>query len=95
MSNEPTYPDQYLRVCNNRTGETFIMEIADDEPLDIEALILKWFKREFGQDHEHVFEFHKSNFGASQYDAAIITDGRPPDTCIVWTSAEFDHLWTA
>ena len=41
------YPDQYLHVEECRSGQTWIVPIADNEPLDIEALIAKWVNQEY------------------------------------------------
>jgi hypothetical protein len=89
-----TYPDQYLLVTNRREGTRSIMEIAADEPLDLETLVRKWTKREFGEDTEHMIETSKPLRGLFDWEACIITDGRDPDTCIVWQSADLDILWT-
>lgn len=89
---ETTYPDQYLRVYNRRDGTTSIMPIADDEPLDIRPMIVKWLKGVLGQDSDPKVDMHRPGYCTCEYDAAIITDGRPPDTCIVWKSVEFN--WT-
>jgi hypothetical protein len=88
---EIIYPDQYLRVYSRRDGETFIMPIAENQPLDIDALIHKWVKYRYGDDDHHV-HISRPVRGLREYDAAIITDGRPPDSCIVWSSAEFDLI---
>jgi hypothetical protein len=88
---EIIYPDQYLRVYSRRDGETFIMPIAENEPLDIDALIHKWVKDRYGDD-DHNVHVSRTVRGLREYDAAIITDGRPPDSCIVWSSAEFDLI---
>lgn len=88
---ETTYPDQYLRIYSRRDGETFIMPIADDEPFDIDTLIHKWVKDRYGDD-DHNVHISRPVRGLCEHDAAIITDGRPPDSCIVWSSAEFDLI---
>lgn len=88
---EITYPDQYLRVYSRRDGETFIMPIAEDEPLDIDTLIQDWVKYRYGDD-DHNVHISRPVRGLCEHDAAIITDGRPPDSCIVWSSAEFDLI---
>lgn len=87
------FPEQYLRVIIRSDGSTFIMDIADDEPLDIDALIHKWVKDRYGDD-DHNVHISRPVRGLCEHDAAIITEGRPPETCIVWSSAEFDLLPT-
>ena len=87
----PLWPQLYLRVIIRSYGSTFLMDIADNEPLDIKALIHKWVKDLYGDDDHHV-HISRPVRGLCEYDAAIITDGRPPDSCIVWSSAEFDLI---
>jgi hypothetical protein len=90
---EIIYPDQYLRVYSRRDGETFIMPIAENETLDIDTLIHKWVKYRYGDD-DHNVHISRPVRGLCEHDAAIIRDGRPPDSCIVWSSAEFDLIPT-
>jgi hypothetical protein len=88
-----TYPDQYLLVTNRREGTQSIMEIAADEPLDLKSLIHKWADRELVED-DYVIEISTPIRGLFDWEACIITDGRSPDTCIVWQSADLDIIWT-
>jgi len=88
-----TYPDQYLLVTNRREGTQSIMEIAADEPLDLKSLIHKWADRELFED-DYVIEISTPIRGLFDWEACIITDGRSPDTCIVWQSADLNILWT-
>jgi hypothetical protein len=89
-----TYPDQYLLVTNRiDSSYRHIVEIADNEPLDLEALLRKWGDRHLDEGG-FVFDISRPIRGLFEWQASIITDGRPPDTCIVWESAEFDVHWT-
>ena len=69
---------QYLFVTNDKEGTESVMEIDDDEPLDLEALIVKWIQREYGD-----------NKTCGDYYASIITDWNPKDTAVIWEGAYF------
>lgn len=70
--------EQYLLVTDG--GETRAYPIADDEPLDLEAQLTALYP-----DCE--LELTRAMGGPSY--AAIITDGRPPNSVVVWQSGDF------
>jgi hypothetical protein len=80
------YPPQYLHVTECQSGQTWIAPIGPRKQLDIDRLLSEWVKSEFcgelrvdGTDRA----------GLGEYDAQILTDGRPPDSVVVWDSCCF------
>lgn len=73
------YPDQYLLVKECRSGETWIIPFGPDDTLDIRHNVKKWI----ASDGELMPKL------SGDYYAAIITDGRPPDSVVVWQSGGF------
>jgi len=88
QTKQQTYPDQYLHVRECSSGQEWIVPIAANAHLDIEKRVREWVKREFCGELR-VTGFQPRLEG--QYYATIITDGRPPDSVVVWSSAGF---WT-
>jgi hypothetical protein len=86
------WPDQYLHVVNNRTGDSSVMPIADDEEFHLGNLVDKWIAAEFGGELERDSELMESYIG--EYYARIMTDGRPPDSVVCWTSCGFNTKMT-
>lgn len=80
---------QYLLVTNDKEGTDSVMAISDDELLDLEALIIKWIQREYGESCSLCQPFDSSNKIFGDYYAAIITDWRPKDTVVIWEGAYF------
>ena len=81
-----TYPDCYLHVQECRSGQEWIMPIRGNAKLDLTRLIYRWVKQEFSGElaldppiTRHEGEFY----------ARIMTDGRPPDSVVCWTSGGF------
>jgi len=81
------YPDCYLHVYECRSGESWIMPIRGNAKLDIERLVKKWADQEYGGELKLDGELMPGLEG--DYYAKIMTDGRPPDSCICWTSGGF------
>jgi hypothetical protein len=84
---ENKYPDCYLHVTECRSGESWIQPIRGNEKLDIKKLIKKWIKREYAG--ELVLDGDMQPSFAGNYCAKIMTDGRPPDSVVCWTSGGF------
>lgn len=82
------YPDQYLLVTENRSGEQWIDPIRSNAKLDLETCLRRWAKKHFGSDTLIKIEVANHNFGGLDYHACIITDGRPPDSVVVWTAKD-------
>lgn len=81
------YPDTYLFVEESRSGETWIMPIRANEHLDLKKLIKKWIKKHFCS--ELVLDGEIMPRWQGEYYARIMTDGRPPESAICWTSGGF------
>jgi hypothetical protein len=85
--NTQTYPDTYLHVTECQGGETWIIPIRGNGTLDLKRQIKKWIKSEFqGQlklDGNLMPKLDGNYFGK------IMTDGRPPNSVICWTSGGF------
>lgn len=79
--------ETYLQVEDCRSGDTWSLEIGPDEPLDIEALICRWADSEFCGELTLDGEIMPQLQG--DYYAAIITDWRPTDSCVVWEGGGF------
>lgn len=84
------YPDTYLHVLEQRSGQTWIVPIGPDEPLAIEERIAKWVESEYCGELEVDLPF-ADGCGKScvDYYARTMTDGRPPDSVICWESIGF------
>lgn len=78
--------EQYLLVTEAATGRRTAMEISDTEPLDIERLIRRFVATAFGGELTVANIFPDA---PDDWDAAIITDRRDPDSVVVWESASF------
>lgn len=81
------YPDTYLHVEECRSGETWILPIRGNGLIDLEHNVRRWVKREFGGDLRLDPPLMPKLQG--DYYAKIITDGRPPDSVVVWDAGGF------
>lgn len=81
------YPNQYLHVEECRSGETWIQPFGADGLLDIEHNVKLWIQHEFCGELELDGELMPRLAG--EYYAKIITDGRAPDSVVVWQSGGF------
>jgi|SRR6185436_4998012 len=86
MSFEP-WPDQYLFVEECASGQKYIVPISDETPLDLESLIDSWISNQYGGEFMRDGAIMPKLAG--DYYATIITDGRPPDSVVVWQSGGF------
>lgn len=82
-----TYPDCYLHIEECRSGQTWIVPITGRMHLDLEKRTDEWIKAEFAGELKRDGRMMPRLQG--DYYAAIYTDGRPPDSAIVWTSGGF------
>tara|TARA_R110000868_G_scaffold188768_3_gene431547 strand:+ start:9179 stop:9502 length:324 start_codon:yes stop_codon:yes gene_type:complete len=81
------WPDCYLHVRECRSDEQWIRPIGKNAKLDLAANIRKWVKEEFAGELFLDGKIMPKLEG--DYYATIITDGRPPDSVVVWTSGGF------
>ncbi len=79
---EPTGFEQYLLVSFETDGRHDAYGFDANTPMDLEAMLQAVFE----QDGLTVETERQS--GGSNY-AAIITDGRTPDSVVVWESCDF------
>lgn len=86
MSN---YPDAYLHVEECRSGEVWIMALRGNSKLDITHQVKKWIKEQFCGELRLDGKLTPKLQG--DYYAKIVTDGRPPDSAVCWSSGGF-HL---
>lgn len=84
---EIKYPDCYLHIEECRSAETFIVPMRGNSSLDIKKQIKKWIKSHFGDGWRLDGEPMPKLQG--DYYAKIMTDGRPPDSVVCWTSGGF------
>ena len=82
-----TYPDCYLHVRDEKSGEEWIQAIRPAERLDLKKRVKSWIKKEFGNELALDGDFMPKLAG--DYYAKIMTDGRPPDSVVCWTSGGF------
>lgn len=78
------YPDQYLHVRDNKSGDEWVCPMTANTNLDLPKLVSKWVKAEFGGE---LFRSSMSRVGGD-YTATIYTDGREPGG-VCWTSGDF------
>ena len=80
------YPETYLHIRHNQSGETWIQEIKPNWLLDIQTRIRHFLKTEFGGELKlDGIQAHLDG----DYTATIYTDGREPDCGICWCYAGF------
>ena len=83
-----TYPDQYLLITDNQSGEDKIYPLSARVKLDLKLRIKVALKEEYCGEIALDGDLIPAGHGGDYY-AAIITDGRSPEDSIVWESAEF------
>lgn len=81
------FPDCYLHVEECRSGETWIEPIGGAQKLDLKLRVKNWIKKQFGGGL--VLDGHLMPKLQGDYYAKIMTDGRPPDSIVCWTSGGF------
>jgi hypothetical protein len=84
---ETKYPDCYLHVREERSGEEFIKPLRGNSSLDLKYQVKKWIKENFGG--ELMLDGKLMPRLSGDYYARIMTDGRPPDSVVCWTSGGF------
>jgi hypothetical protein len=84
---ETKYPDCYLHIREERSGEEFIKPLRGNSSLDLKYQVKKWIKENFGG--ELTLDSDLMPRLAGDYYARIMTDGRPPDSVVCWTSGGF------
>jgi len=82
-------PNDYLHIVENRSGESWIIPIGDDTPLDIEELIKNWLDTEYSGDYVLNGEIDYYFVSTSDYSARILLDGAKLDSVMCWVSAGF------
>ena len=87
MKTPEKYPDQYLHVTECRSGQTWIRPLRDNARLDLDHWVRTWVKEEFNGELRIDGRLMPRIEG--DYYAVIITDGRPPDSVVVWESGGF------
>lgn len=85
--NATKYPDCYLHVEECRSGETWIVPIRGNALIDLRHNIAKWVKSQFCGELQIDGDLMPGLQG--DYYATIITDGRAPDSVVVWESGGF------
>ena len=80
-------PDCYLHVRECRSGEEWIIPLRGNSSLDLKYQVKKWIRREFGGEYRLDGKLMPKLEG--DYYAQIMTDGRPPESCICWDSGGF------
>jgi len=87
MSQEAKYPDQYLHVRQSASGQEWIRPLRATSRLDITHQVKRWIKDEF--DSEYRLDGDIMSRIEGDFYAQIITDGRPPNSIVVWDSGGF------
>lgn len=78
------WPDAYLHVRDEQSGDEWVCPIHGNAHLDLETLVKKWVSDEFGGELELDGGFMRGLAGTHY--ARIMTDNRPPDSIVCWTS---------
>ena len=81
------YPETYLHVREERSGQEWIMPLRGNSSLNLRHQIAKWVKSEFCG--ELFISGKLSPKLAGDYYGKIMTDGRPPDSVVCWDGAGF------
>jgi hypothetical protein len=81
------YPDTYLHVRECRSGQEWIVPLRGNASLDLKKQVKKWVKNEYQGAFRLDGELMPKLDG--DYYARIMTDGRPPDSVVCWTSGGF------
>ena len=89
IENVAVYPETYLHVREERSGEEWIMAIAGEDLLDLTTLIKKWLKVRFSDELRLDGKIWERGDALAQFSARIMMDGRPPDSLVCWTSCGF------
>ncbi len=82
-----TYPETYLYVYHNRSGDFWIQEIQPNWLMDITARIKHFLKTEFSGELK--LDGKPISMIDGDYTATIYTDYREPDGGVCWDCAGF------
>lgn len=82
-----TYPEQYLHIRDNRSGEEYLVPFEADEPMALEAMTDRWIAEHSGGELVRDGAMTRSIDG--DYYARIMTDGRSPESVCCWDGAGF------
>lgn len=88
------YPQQYLHIRRKEDGQEWIRPFRSDAALDLEKMVKKWIKKEFQGELRLNGEISRPGYDLFEYYAQIMTDGRPPDSVVCWTSGGFNVTTT-
>ena len=81
------YPDCYLHVEECRSGQSWIVPIAENDTINLKTQVQRWIASEFAGELALASELIPKLDG--DYYARIMTDGRPPDSVVCWTGGGF------
>lgn len=81
------YPDCYLHVRESRSGEEWIVPIGDHDSIDLRTQLNAWVRTQFAGELTLDGEIMPKLDG--DYYGRIMTDGRPPDSCVCWAGGGF------
>lgn len=81
------WPDCYLHVTECRSGDTWVVPIRGNAKLDLRTRLESWVKSEYGGELRIDGQLMPGLDG--DYYGKIMTDGRPPDSVVVWESGGF------
>lgn len=81
------YPETYLHVYDCKSGEEWIVPLRPNSLLDLKTQLRKWVKEEFAG--ELFIDGALMPKLDGDYYGKIMTDGRPPDSCVCWEGAGF------
>jgi hypothetical protein len=83
------YPDCYLYIVEEKTGQTWIAEIKGKTKLDLKKRIKAWIKSEYGGEIVLDGDIVSNGSGICDYTGTIFTDHNPPDPVVCWDSCGF------
>lgn len=81
--------ENYLIITENRSGETWTMQIKDDELLDIDELVIRFVGEQFDGELEVVEIDHSRTCSCADYYAQIKLNNEAPESIVCWESAGF------
>jgi len=82
------YPETYLRVVNNQSGQEWIQEIKPRWIIDLRTRIAHFLRTEFSGEVKISGDLSELD---GEYTASIYTDGRRPEFFVCWDVKGF---WT-
>jgi hypothetical protein len=79
------HPDTFALIRQEANGQQWVLPIGDETPLDLAFIVESWLFDQCAGD----LEATPLQRCPMEYYAAIITDGRPIDSAVVWQSGYF------